>query len=424
MLPTPRKPGRAFGADSVESEPATSQARNSSANPFERRTDRTTAKLDSLIVVRHPGHARSAVALESHEAMSQSEPSIANGQRRGGASGPRRCILHVGAPKTATTSIQFMLKQNRRRFLKHGILVPESGQGRNGAHRILVYDLAGRPLDETESVSQKFDDEVLKSDAHTLLISSEFLWPILANPSQAERITGHLRSMGFDITLVVYLRNQPQFFNSSYVQASTALQQGDEFRSFVNRGFTKKYHYSYSHWITIAERHELTVLARPFSQTVRRRGVMEDFLTTIGLSSPGGFDTTAERNRSAGPFTVAVARALVRRIGTPGRLTPCQTAAFRKAFRTELRLHDIEDYDYCGLTTPLAAEIEQRFCEDNAKFAAFAWGTSWQEMFSSDLGQSYEANDYAVTGVPPERRALMAEVLGRLEPRFDSILAQ
>jgi hypothetical protein len=356
--------------------------------------------------------------------MGQSEPSRANAQRRGGASGARRCILHVGAPKTATTSIQFMLKQNRKRFLKHGILVPESGQGRNGAHRILAYDLAGRPLDETEGVSRKFDQEVLSSDAHTILISSEFLWPILGVPSQAERIIGHLRSMGFDITLVVYLRNQPQFFNSSYVQSSTALQQGDEFLSFVNRGFTKQNHYAYSRWITIAQRHELTVLARPFSQTVRRRGVLEDFLTTIGLSSPGKFDTAVERNRSAGPFTVAVARELVRRIGAPGRLTPGQTAACRKAFRTEFRQHDIEDYDYCGLTTPLAAEIEQRFLDDNARFAAFAWGTSWQEMFSSDLGQNYEANDYAVTGVPPERRALMAEVLGRLEPKIDAVLAQ
>jgi hypothetical protein len=121
---------------------------------------------------------------------------------------------------------------------------------------------------------------------------------------------------------------------------------------------------------------------------------------------------------------VAVARSLVQRMGAPGRLRPYHAAACRKAFRTEFRQHDIEDHDYCGLTTPLAAEIEQRFADDNARFAAFAWGTSWQEMFSSDLGQSFEANDYAVTGVPPERRALMAEVLGRLEPKFDAVLAQ
>jgi hypothetical protein len=365
-----------------------------------------------------------AVALESHEAMSQSQPSIADAQRRGGASGPRRCILHVGSSKTATTSIQFMLKQNRERFLKHGYLVPKSGEGRDGAHRILAYDLAGRPLDETEGVLRKFDHEVQDSDAHTIVISSEFLWPILAVPAQAERVIGHLRAMGLDITLVVYLRNQPQFLNSSYVQTSTSLKRGEDFVSFVNRGLTKKRKYAYSHWITIAERYELTVLARPFSRTVRRQGVLEDFLTTIGLASPEGFDIAVERNRSAGPFTVAVARSLVQRIGALERLTPSQTAACRKVFRTEFSQHDLEDYDYCGLTTPLAAEIEQRFSDDNARFAAFAWGTSWEDMFSSDFGQSYEANDYAVTGVPPERRALMAEFLRRLEPKIDAVLAQ
>jgi hypothetical protein len=356
--------------------------------------------------------------------MSQTAPSIANAQHRGGASGPRRCILHVGAPKTATTSIQFMLKQNKRRFLKHGFLIPESGQGRSGSHRILAHDLAGRPLQEIDGVSRKFVHEVLKSDAHTVLISSEFLWPIMAVPFQAERVIGHLRAIGLDITLVVYVRNQPQFFNSAYVQASTSLRQGDEFPSFVNRGFTKKNHYAYSHWISIAERHELTVLARPYLQMVRRGGVMEDFLTTIGVSSPGTFDTAVERNRSAGPFTVAVARELVRRIGAPKRLTPSQTLACKKAFRTELGRHDIKDDAYCGLTTPLAAEIEQRYFDDNARFAAFAWGTSWQEMFSSDLGLSHEANDYAVTGVPPERQALMAEVLARLKPKIDAVLSQ
>lgn len=356
--------------------------------------------------------------------MSQSEPRTIPRQGRSGTSGLPQCILHVGGPKTATTSIQFMLKRNRERFFEHGILVPESGQGHSGAHRSLVYDLAGRPLDASEGVSQKFNREVGASEAQTLLISSEFLWPILANPSQAECIIGHLRSMGFDITLVVYLRNQPQLMNSSYVQTTTSLQQGDAFLPFIiNRGFKKTRQYTYSHWITTAQRHGLTLLARPFSQAVRNQGMIEDFLTTIGLTSTKGFDIAVERNRSAGPFAVEVARALVRRIGSPGRLPDWQASACRKAFRTELRQYGVEDHAYCGLTTALAGEIEQRCCEDNAKFAAFAWGTSWQEMFASDLGQSYEPNDYNVTGVPPEHRELMGEVLGRLVPKLDAILA-
>lgn len=351
------------------------------------------------------------------------EPRTADGQRRG-ASGLRQCILHVGAPKTATTSIQFMLKQNRGRLLKQGILFPESGRGRNGAHRVLVYALAGRPLNESEGVSQKFEREVRESDAQTLLISSEFLWPVLADQSRAQCLVERLRSMGFEVTLLMYLRNQPQFFNSSYSQTATSLQHDEEFQPFVKRGFMNKRHYTYSHWGTTALRHGVNLLARPFSQTVRKRGVIEDFLTTIGVPSFSGFDMAIERNRSAGPFAVAVARALVRRMGGPARLADWQLPACRKAFRTEMRQHGIEESAYCGLTTPLAAEIEQRCSEDNARFAEFAWGTSWEEMFASDIGQSYEPNDYDVTGVPPERRELLANVVGRLQPKIDAILAQ
>ena len=334
----------------------------------------------------------------------------------------RTCILHAGSPKTATFSIQSMLKKNRRQFLKHGILVPESGQRPYGAHHELVHDLAGPPAGPAGGAGQAFIREVLRSSAHTVLISSENLWPLLGVEARAERLIAALRALDLDVTLLVYVRNQPQYLNSSYVQNVKTWLRDEEFSAFARRARAQPGKFTYSRWMTFAQRHKAAMLVRPYSKPVREVGVTEDFLATIGLSSKG-FDTAIERNVAVGPFSVEVARRLMRRIGGPSRLTRLQADQCRSALRSEIKSRRIEDRGYCGLTTAFAAELEAHFAADNAALAHFAWGRPWRDMFASDVGQSFEPNDYAVTGVPADRAQLLAEVLHSLEPRVDAILS-
>jgi hypothetical protein len=316
-----------------------------------------------------------------------------------------------------------MLKKDRKRFLRHGILVPESGQGRSGSHRALVHDLAGVPQDPNDRVEQDFIREVQQSNAESILISSEFMWPLLGVRAQAERLIGSLGSLDLDVVLVVYVRNQPQYLNSSYVQSVQTWLRADDFPAFARRARTHQGKYSYSHWISFAERHHAALLARPFCESVRKDGVTRDFLATIGVSAIEGFDTAIERNVSPGPFSVEVARSLLRRIGGPKNLTRAQAEQCRAAFRSQLKKLPVEDRGYCGLTTSFAAEVEAQFAEDNARFSRFAWGRPWHEVLASDVGQSFEPNDYSVTGVPADRRQLLGEVLDRLEPEIDAIMS-
>ena len=316
-----------------------------------------------------------------------------------------------------------MLNKNRKRFLKHGILVPQSGQRPYGAHHALAHDLAGLSSSPTESSEQAFIREVTESSAHTVLISSETLWPVLGVPAQAERLIGCLRSLDLDITVVAYLRNQPQYLNSSYVQNMKTWLRADEFPAFAQRARSNQGKYSYSHWIAFAQRHRVEMLARPFSEPVRRLGVTRDFLATIGLSATDSFDTAIERNVAVGPFSVEVARRLLRRMGGPNKLTRAQADQCRSALRSELKTRGIEDHGYCGLTTSFAAEVEAQFADDNSLISHFAWGKPWQDVFAFDVGQSFEPNDYSVTGVPADRRQLLGEVLDSLEPKVDAILS-
>jgi hypothetical protein len=334
----------------------------------------------------------------------------------------RRCILHVGSPKTATSSIQSVLKHNRRRLLKDGILVPRSGQTQSGSHRYLAFSLAGQAVPpEGEAADLKLVREVSRSDADTVLISSEFLWTILTKETAAERLLARLRALDLDVTVLLYARNQPQYFNSIY-QHDANFRQRRAFSTLLSGARRNMARYSYSRWLEFARTHNLPLLVRPFSAEVRERGVVEDFLTTVGVSSASGYDTSAELRRSVGPFTVAVAQSLMGRIEDTKSLTEQQSSDCRDALRAELRRRHIIDHGYCGLTTGLAADIEQAFQEDNARFSHAAWGKPWHEVFATDVGQVFEPNDYAVTGVPPDRRELHGEVLDNLGPEVDAIL--
>lgn len=317
-----------------------------------------------------------------------------------------------------------MLKESRKALLKEGILVPETGQVAMGAHRYLAFSLSGRPVPaEAASAEQNLAREVSNSDADCVLISSEFLWGILSHEEQAKRMIGSLRSLDLDVTIVMYVRNQPQYINSFY-QHNANFRGNRDFLSFVSSACQSKRMYRYARWIAFAETHDVPLVARPFSKDVRKRGVIEDFLTTVGLSSASHYNTTVELRRSVGPFTVAVAQSLMQRIGDAKRLTELQGSACRRALRAELKRRKIDDHGYCGLTTGLAADIEQEFADDNARFAQFAWGKPWHEVFASDVGQVFEPNDYSVTGVPADRRQLLSEVLASLEPKIDAIFAR
>jgi hypothetical protein len=336
----------------------------------------------------------------------------------------RQCILHAGSPKTGTTSIQYVLKKDRKRFLKHGILVPQSGQGSGGAHRTLAYTLAGLPVPpEDDGAEEAFVHELAASPAETVLISSEFLSRILCHPRQGARLLGRLRSLELDVTVLIYVRNQTQFLNSSYAQAVKSFRQGGEFAGFACQAIDSSRKHSYSRWADFSATHQMPVLARPFSEAVRRTGLIEDFLRTVGVASARGFDTTAALNNSVGPFSVAVARSLLGRLGGPERLTKPQASRCRAALLAALETAGIEDRGYCGLTSDLAREIERAFAADNGVFARFAWGKSWSEVFVSEMGLNFEPNDYSVTGLPAEHRPLFDSLLARLDREIKVILA-
>ncbi|MGJ8560387.1 MAG: hypothetical protein ACSHX3_09145 [Litorimonas sp.] len=137
-------------------------------------------------------------------------------------------ILHVGMPKTGSSSLQRFLEANRKSLTQKGFVyvdnygdLPKSALG--------VYIAGSRDTANYQAIRQKLSQTDLAkkiknhltyltksaSDGDTLLISSEYLWEAGTEIEQRELLTEILKPFVRDIRIIAYLRRQDRLVNSS-----------------------------------------------------------------------------------------------------------------------------------------------------------------------------------------------------------------
>jgi hypothetical protein len=98
--------------------------------------------------------------------------------------------------------------------------------------------------------------------------------------------------------------------------------------------------------------------------------VVPEFLQSIGLSSSQFRDTEIRRNEAVGPFTVSVAREVLRAITEPQKpLTFLQAKQCKMELAECLHQNELVDRGYCGLSTALARHVEGELRFENDAFA-------------------------------------------------------
>ena len=147
--------------------------------------------------------------------------------------------------------------------------------------------------------------------------------------------------------------------------------------------------------IELADAHNAELIARPFTGKTVAHGVVPEFLEAIGLAPSQFQDSNVRRNEAAGPFTVGVARGVMRLVnGTGKQLKWLQAMRCKTKLAAYLWEQGLADAGYCGLTTALAQQIETELRPDNDAFAQRVWGRPWAEIFASDIGKEFTPNDF------------------------------
>ena len=310
----------------------------------------------------------------------------------------RVCYIHVGPHKTGTSSIQWFLKENRTEFLKHGYFVPESG-ARHGAHHAIVRNLCGQQLPERQaSAGSNFARALEETPCEAVVISSEDLHNLLRKREYAEAFFGRIEKLNLKPKLVMFPRNQSQWINSCYAEVVKGFRQSVPFQTFATTMATRHHAMTFSPWIELAAAHQTELIARPFTNETISRGVVPQFLLAIGMN-PSKFRVTAmRRNESVGPFTVSVARSVLWSISAGSKqLKWLQAERCKKRLAEYLNQNGWADTGYCGLTTPLARQIERELQSDNDAFAERTWGRPWAEIFAAEIGEEFKPNDFEMS---------------------------
>lgn len=318
----------------------------------------------------------------------------------------RICYIHIGPHKTGTTSIQWFLKENRAELLKHGYFVPET-RNIHGGHHALVRQLCGLPVPQhQQETAARFASAIKDTTCEAIVISSETLDLLLLDRNCARQFFSRIEELDLEPKLVLFPRNQSQLLNSRYTEVVKAFHRSESFESFIQADIRHP-SFRYSHFIVLAEAFSSKLIARPFTEETIVYGVVIEFLKAIDVDPLQFQDTNFRRNQGAGPFTISVARSVLRSLGSEARgLTWLQASRCGKKLAAYLEKKGLADSGYCGLTTALAGHIETECRPDNDGFAQAAWGRSWAEVFAGDVGGEFKPNDFDVCppGWPVRRR--------------------
>ncbi len=205
--------------------------------------------------------------------------------------------LHIGAPKTATSTLQRTLAKNYGRLLKNGVLYPRDL--RNGdAHHLLVTDLIekyqSRPMPDiwygAHPRGQAWDSLLREIKRHensinSVIVSSElFFGQTTYIDSMLEDVTDYLQ--GHEIRVIVYLRRQDQLYSSFYNQDVKGVRHWSHsaYQFYqTHQIFQQDYHQLLNTWSGVfGKKH---IIIRPFEPEQWLNGdIVQDFCAAVGTA--------------------------------------------------------------------------------------------------------------------------------------------
>ena len=207
----------------------------------------------------------------------------------------RKCFLHIGTHKTGTSSIQSALYNSRAELARQGFLYPLTGipPGIFGHHNISWAVTADPRYQRQNGTVDELLDEIGSSDQDVILSSEDFTCALrcLAN---LRSFIECLKQGGLRIIIVLYLRNQVDYFHSAYFEI-LKLGCGVPFEEFLSAMLQDQVvtwgDYAAGGALDfpdvlaqLADNDDVEITVRSYDR-VRTSGIIPDFLSVIGLRS-------------------------------------------------------------------------------------------------------------------------------------------
>lgn len=211
--------------------------------------------------------------------------------------------IHIGTPKTGTSSIQNFLFENQQALKKYGVSFPQMDFGsmkgkykfrRNGNFLVYKSELSGEEREKKEEEQwvyrQGFD--VLKKEAETankIVISDEAVW-YRQNSRDAfwQKVREEVEAAGCELKVVVYLRRQDLFAQALWNQSvKNVVRDSRKFQKYLKSKALASNNLDY--YKTLSDIAgcigKENLIVRVFEKDIflrSKEGIYRDFLEAIG----------------------------------------------------------------------------------------------------------------------------------------------
>lgn len=194
----------------------------------------------------------------------------------------KRIYVHIGAPKTGTTSIQSWLANNRDTLNNFDVLYPASLLSGTFRYFLLTEVLEGKMDVAWQSVIK----EIAESKYSTILLSSEALWYVFSATAFPREKVGLIQDWlsGHSVTIIVYLRNPGDWCISRFKQKIKGrIKWHKSFQEFIENNVTNENLYSegLKVWADIFGRDAVSVSV--YDQVKQEGKLIEHFLSQLGI---------------------------------------------------------------------------------------------------------------------------------------------
>ncbi len=243
-----------------------------------------------------------------------------------------RILLHIGTHKTATTSIQHYLFDNREELARRGIFYPDYGligQRPHYAHLGIVNALSGHHDKLTPADASDFFAKVRERarDFDTTIISAEPFYrhvigdkgaPTIQDPDSywaaREGYIRMIREVIGDAEVVVVFRRQAEYAHALYQEHVKVTRYNKIFKHFLDQfWFHFKYLQQAEHWRRYFSRLKMLT----FERLTASGRPAEDFAQSLGL--PMADLTPARRVNTSWPCDAVILKRLTNRSSTSRR---------------------------------------------------------------------------------------------------------
>ncbi|MRU15323.1 hypothetical protein FDP25_07775 [Roseovarius sp. A21] len=223
--------------------------------------------------------------------------------------------LHIGSPKTGSSSIQDLLFANRKTLSKSGLGYLTPGPQQASANR-LAAAIGGRNKHDPVKVADACFARAGQAALTDLILSSEEFY--LEDPVKvAEILAPHATAHDAQVHIVLYLRRQDLFVDSFYSQRRKTGRFRGSLRDFILSLASRELNYAAIVQMWRAAFPQAVVHLRRFERPRFPNGdLVSDFMQAIGHP---GLEDTCERPQSLNPSPNRDVIALMDMLADTGR---------------------------------------------------------------------------------------------------------